>query len=581
MLMEPAGVNDVDLSVSLPYSTIDMRLNDLFSSFGVSLNTASHKNSGKRAQWGMLKVEHIVRAAGESGTMAELLEKDGLDVGPFKSYKIDEILQLSLNTYPILNNAVNPLRHTDINNARADVASRAAAKENEKTLLLGDIIAEDISAKYIFGFSYQRDAAYRDYSVNAVFVEYCGTTPGCESRLIDVIRADAAPLPPPAPLAGGLNQLNAAVNGIAPLAHGTPVGMYDLINSWSRRAGTVDEYLHDYGAHFRVWKMTQKQYCPSLPNDVTITCEEIWRRIRGFWLKAYTGGLDAGINLGNPKPVFNNNNNQFAVGAAGTRYPYADVPGDADTFRAARQADFDDFWTAEQFRINHNQEYLEWTADLKLADINDVYITLRKKLFKGDDVHVHQFVTTAQKIWFEISRMQDAAGPLAAPSAQDSVSTPRCWQVWSRLFRLLARLENEVLRGADIDMETPSRLQNFVDAVKGSPFLAAGIRDPSTCPAFAAPIHYDANTRQMTCARAGAGQAVWMKEHQPRNNIPNQFTAVAPPRVQARPAGLPNGNQHEWIFPHSANVNPVAMDVTRIQPQSCIYWLPPQNAFYF
>lgn len=112
---------DIDLAVSRTWDQLQRDIRDFFANRGAPLTDASFECTGKRGRFGMMK---IVKSAGD---------KDSVDIGPFKSGRID--------AYPGLR-------------------ERVAAERSRKC-----------EEQYVFGLSYDRDAQVRDYSVNAIYVD--------------------------------------------------------------------------------------------------------------------------------------------------------------------------------------------------------------------------------------------------------------------------------------------------------------------------------------------------------------------------------------------------------------------------
>lgn len=112
---------DIDLAVGRTWNQLQKDIREFFAKRGSPLTDASFECSALRGQHGMMK---IVQSSGD---------KDSVDIGPFKSGRIDH--------------------HRELRQSMRTLRQSACKEE------------------YFFGLSYEHDAMYRDYSVNAIYVD--------------------------------------------------------------------------------------------------------------------------------------------------------------------------------------------------------------------------------------------------------------------------------------------------------------------------------------------------------------------------------------------------------------------------
>ena len=249
MLAEPSELNDIDLSVSLPYTMIRDRLNRLFTKLGSDLNELSLLAKGKRSSWGMLKVEHTERHRSMivgGNQLTEVLDKDGLDVGPMKAFQLEEI---TLGV--VLPELQGHLRSFENNYGGLPSYLRAAIHRSELNTLIPELDPLEATSQYTFGYSFAKDHQYRDFTVNGVYIEPFSKCP----ILVNYGPRDKDDR--------FINKQLAA-----------PTGLGDMASSYARLVNR-DMLPYDRGAWFRIWKMTMKNYCPANRFTIQATCDQL------------------------------------------------------------------------------------------------------------------------------------------------------------------------------------------------------------------------------------------------------------------------------------------------------------------
>lgn len=190
-LARNSAVSDVDIATSIPYYDIQTRLRDIFKVYGTPVDDIVIEATGKRKQFGMVKMLNIPPVDDIIIDTCTITKSDPLDIGPFKSIAAYSSVSFTkfLNKY--------------------------SWQQDQK------------NSKYLYGFSYAKDASTRDYSVNAVYLEAFGTNP----KIIDVFG-----------------------NGIADAKTNTlRFAKYpDGDKNWK------DLFEDDIGAQFRFWKFMMK-----------------------------------------------------------------------------------------------------------------------------------------------------------------------------------------------------------------------------------------------------------------------------------------------------------------------------------
>ena len=140
-----SDISDIDLAVARPWNELVKDITGFFARRGVAMTDANFVRKGKHAKYGMMKIEFANSDAEKPETKfaetmfadndAEKPEKpEAIDIGVFKSGRVERL--------------------------------PAAVQETLR--------AVDEKPEYYFGFSFERDAGMRDYSINAVYADLFG-----------------------------------------------------------------------------------------------------------------------------------------------------------------------------------------------------------------------------------------------------------------------------------------------------------------------------------------------------------------------------------------------------------------------
>ena len=193
-------INDIDLAIGRCWHDLEMDIRTFFTDRGLPLSDGDFTSDGVSKRFGMMKIRHIKKN-----------ELDGLDLGIMKSRSVPKPL---------------------------------------------DPLGNDKSSKYLYGCSLERDALFRDYTVNAVYLDIFA------GQLCDPV--------------GGLKHLMASPMQVVPCAKARTQDPEEIAE--------MDAILQeDVGGRLRLFKLLLKSDLYTVSNeDADRICNMLWQDVIRF-----------------------------------------------------------------------------------------------------------------------------------------------------------------------------------------------------------------------------------------------------------------------------------------------------------